>query len=201
MLGSCTYMGMQTNRRSLCCSSCRAPVLQPAGSEVFSCACSVRQRARDELLPLAVVLRQSICQSFGYQWGWMREFSGRRWGQMRSGLQHELRSQSISTRCLPSASSSQTCIGRFFSWFYLARTYIDGDIFSPLRSRSQEMLNILEAPFNIIRLLKAFKTFSEWSELEPAWTMAWNFYGQIPRTWVGLPYAECDPWFMANAIG
>lgn len=117
MLGSCTYMGMKTQTEGFwflmwgtCVAACRQwgflPCLQceaeSKGWVVSSCS-----SAETEYLT-----------SFGYQWGWVRECCGRRWGQMRSGLLlHELRGQCISTRSLPSAISSQTGIGRFFSWF------------------------------------------------------------------------------------
>lgn len=61
VLGSCTYMGMKTQIEGpFVGSSCWVTCVAAAGSEVFSCAFSVRQRAKDELFLLAVVLQQSI---------------------------------------------------------------------------------------------------------------------------------------------
>lgn len=143
MLSSCTYMGIKTQTEGpFAGSSCWAPVLQPAGSEVLSCTCSwgreQSKRWSCSACSSAVTVFDKVLVISGAEWGSLVEEGEDRWGRVSCSM-----GSGVSpSPHLPSASSFQTCKGRFFSWFYLDTTYIDGDFSSPLRSRSQELLNI-----------------------------------------------------------
>lgn len=104
-------------------------------------AVEAESRAKDEVVSAcssAVTVFDKVLVISEAEWGSLVEEGEDRWGRVSCSM-----GSGVSpSPHLPSASSFQTCKGRFFSWFYLDTTYIDGDFSSPLRSRSQELLNI-----------------------------------------------------------
>lgn len=189
----CIYVGFlhihghqNTNRRSLFWFLMLGPCVAACRQWGFVLCLQLRQRAEQRMrlfllaeTNTAVTVFDKVLVISGAEWGSLVEEGEDRWGQVSCS-----RDSGVSPSAhLPSASSSQICIAKFLilsgyniHWWRLLHWEAD-----PKNCWTSE------APSNIIRLLKAFKTCSKWSQLEPAWTVAWSFYGQITRTWVGPP--------------
>lgn len=180
MLSSCTYMGIKTQTEGpFAGSSCWAPVLQPAGSEVLSCTCSwgreQSKRWSCSACSSAVTVFDKVLVISEAEWGSLVEEGEDRWGRVSCSM-----GSGVSpSPHLPSASSFQTCKGRFFSWFYLDTTYIDGDFSIEKQiSRTTEHLKHLPISSGYWKHSKPAQCEVSWSQLG-LWPEA--FMGRYPE--------------------
>lgn len=142
-------------------------------------AVEAESRAKDEVVSAcssAVTVFDKVLVISGAEWGSLVEEGEDRWGRVSCSM-----GSGVSpSPHLPSASSFQTCIGRFFSWFYLDTTYIDGDFSIEKQiSRTTEHLKHLPISSGYWKHSKPAQCEVSWSQLG-LWPEA--FMGRYPES-------------------